>query len=92
MQTFLIRYHDQFLKSWDGKSQPVWTPIPSLAAHFEYSDADDTAQDLQEKGWVCVVSDRFGNDATLDVIHRELGQPQKEGRGVVLATDPEYLD
>jgi hypothetical protein len=91
-QTFLIRHHDQFLESWDGKSLPVWTSVPSLAAHFEYSDADDTVQDLQEKGWPCAVSDRFGNDATVDVIRRELNQPRIGGLGVVLASDPEYLD
>lgn len=88
-QNFLIRWDDEFLEVWDGAGCPVWTAIPSRAAHFEYGDADETAQDLQETGFDVVVTDIFGDVATVEVIQRELVRPA-EPPGVIRATDPEY--
>jgi hypothetical protein len=87
IQNFLIRWGDQFLLSWE-ESEPRWTGVPSLAAHFTYQDADETAQDLQEIGFECAVANIFGEIATLDVIRQQQGHVG--GSGVVLATDPGY--
>jgi hypothetical protein len=84
-QNFLIRRGDQFLLSWEGGSEPQWTGVPSLAAHFTYQDADETAQDLQETGFECAVANIFGEIATLGVIRKQQGH-------VVLATDPGYKE
>ena len=91
MQTFLIRCGDKFLRAWKGiNHEPTWTDIPSLAAHFDYPNADAVAQDLQENGFKgAFVSNCAGEPATAAVIRRESSR-QDSGVGVLLATDPGY--
>ncbi len=69
---FLIRNCESFLREWEEGEKPLWTPIPSLAAHMDYQTADQVCQGIRAQGlhWV-YVCDVYGVEADLDVIQRD---------------------
>jgi len=90
-QTFLIKSDKGFLRAWaDANHDPTWTDVPSLAAHFDYQNADEACQTLQEIGFDTVVTDRVGRLATIEVIRLENNKRYADRAGIVLATDAEY--
>jgi hypothetical protein len=73
---FLIRVGDEFFCGFDKKSRPMTVPLPSVATHLSYAQADIICQQLREyfdeKFVSPCVTDRLGRYADLEVIQHEL--------------------
>jgi|HubBroStandDraft_2_1064218.scaffolds.fasta_scaffold205676_2 hypothetical protein len=74
---WIIRIGDKFVNGFNGKQQPLCVDVPSAALRFDYRQADELVQVLRGKTYEAFVTNALGVPATLEVIQRELGEPER---------------
>lgn len=76
-KSWTIRIGNRFLSAFDSKGRPLCVDVPSAALRFEYRQADVLVQALREKTFEAFIANALGVPATLDVIQRELKEPER---------------